>query len=115
MRPVAAGLAALLLGSTGAQAESKALCRMIAGDETKAKGQLELVGRVGALSFYSERGGLLCSEPAGLSGDCQIVRGKTVIVSRNGNRDVRIEALTPAPYLLYGQDYLRCSEPPPAP
>lgn len=91
----------------------EALCRISYGDESRAKAGLKLQSRVGDISLYSEPGGLLCSEPAGLKGDCQIVRGKTVIVAQAGRPDARIEALTSAPYMVYGPDGVRCSPPPP--
>lgn len=99
-------------GDSG-QAAAAALCRITYGDETKAKAALKLQGKIGDVSLYAEPGGLLCSEPAGLKGDCQVVRGKTVIVAQAGKPDARIEALTAAPYMNYGPDGVRCAPPPP--
>ena len=88
------------------------LCRIRYGDETEAKAALPVQGRVGAITLYADPGGLLCSEPAGLRGDCQVVKGKTVIVAQAGRPDARIEALTPAPYMVYGPEGVRCAPPP---
>ena len=97
----------------GTTSESAALCRITHGNEAAAKARLPQQFRVGELVFHAERGALLCSEPAGLGGDCQIIRGRTVIVARAGQPDIRVEAIAAAPYLIYGPDGVRCS--PPAP
>ena len=90
------------------------LCEIRYGDESEAKARLELQGRVGGISLYSERGGLLCSEPAGLRGDCQVVRGKEVVVAQAGKPDARIEALSAEVYMNYGPEGVSCAPPPPA-
>jgi hypothetical protein len=104
---------AIAVGEGNIAARPEALCRISYGDESKAKTGLKLQFRVGDISLYSEPGGLLCSEPAGFKGDCQIVRGKTIVAAQAGKPDARIEALTAAPYLVYGPDGVRCSPPPP--
>src|SRR5687767_3372176 len=75
------------------EAESRSLCHITHGDHTRLKAELEQVGQVGDLTFFADPDGFLCSEPAGLSGDCQIVRGP-VVISRPGHPDMRIEPVT---------------------
>lgn len=70
---------------------------------------LELEGAIGGVALYSERKGLLCSEPAGLSGDCQIVPGKRVVVVRTGRPPVEVSALRGPAYLVYGPGRLECT------
>jgi len=71
----------------------------------------EKIGQVGDLGFYAEGPDFICSEPVGLKGDCQIVDGKTVVVTR-GEDAFQITALKPSTYLEYGPAQLQCVDPP---
>lgn len=73
-----------------------------------ASARLERQGSIGDLTLYSEPGGLLCSEPAGTIGDCQIIPGRKVIAERHGRPAVAVSARQPSTYLVYGPERLDC-------
>lgn len=72
---------------------------------------MEQIGSVGDLSFFANGADLMCSEPAGLVGDCQIADGKTVVLMR-GETAYRITPNEPSTYLSYGPGRIECVAPP---
>jgi hypothetical protein len=92
-----------------------ALCRLTAVPEGSGRAGLKLEGQAGNVSLYAEPGGLICSEPSATGGDCQIVQGRKVTVAQAGRDDIRVEALSPSPYLIYGESVsggVRCTRGP---
>ena len=92
-------------------ADSNAGCTITQVAVAGASDGMEQVGKVGDLGLFAAGADLMCSDPAGLSGDCQIAQGKTVVAIR-GDTAYRITADEPSTYLEYGPDKLECVAPP---
>lgn len=87
-------------------------CSIEALDDATVPVDYETIGRVGQYTFYAEPRGLACSEPAGLSGDCEFVAGDKSILVRDGSRLLAVKPLILPTYLVYGPDRLACVAPP---